>query len=182
MGFLGDYYLQIRADSPGDRKIVFPRKQCEKWIKHFEFDQTLEDKYYYIGNISISLSEEYYFFMMNENDFTNSKSDYSFENLLTKEEFKSLPIAVYAGEYYRRPHVFNSGWEETIHPEHLNTLNNALLRTFGKTETGNKKGILNFLKKEKEQDVPTIQKDAEKVRLFCEFAKFYYVRPTLIAM
>ena len=182
MGFLGDYFLQIKAESPGDRKIVFPRVQCEKWVKHFEFDESLKDDYYYIGNISISLSEEYFFFMMNENDFTNSKPDYSFENLLTKEEFNSLPIAVYAGEFYRRPHVFNSGWEETIHPEHLNTLNNALLRTFGSNEKENKKGILSFLKRGNEQNKPSIQKDAEKVKLFCEFAKFYYVRPTLITM
>ena len=77
MGFLGDYFLQIKADSPGDRKIVFPRIQCEKWVKHFEFDELLKDEYYYIGNISISLSEEYFFFMMNENDFTNTRNSFN---------------------------------------------------------------------------------------------------------
>jgi|GEM_PF-4290668 len=170
MGFLGNYKLEIIAPSPGDRRIVFPKIQSEKWISNFEFEEELSDQHYYIGAISISLSEEYYFLMMNENDFTNSNPNYSFENLLTKEEFESLPFAVYADDFYLRPHVFNSGWEETINPIHLNTLNNAILRVFEKDQNNdlsNKSRIL---------------EDAKKVKLFCEFAFFYFIRPTLIVI
>jgi len=105
MGFLGDYLLTIKAPSPGDRTIVFPRVQCEKWVKHFNFDQELEDPFYYIGQISISLSEEFYFLMVNESDFTSTNPNYSFEELLTKNEFESLPIATYANDFYLRLYI-----------------------------------------------------------------------------
>lgn len=170
MGFLGDYKLEIIAPSPGERKVVFPKIQSEKWVSKFDFEEELIDPYYYIGAISISLSEEYYFLMMNENDFTNSNPNYSFENLLSKEEFESLPYAVYARDFYLRPHVFNSGWEETINPMHLNTLNNAILRVFEKEQGGEL------------ENKNLIFEDAKKVKLFCEFAIFYFVRPSLIVI
>ena len=137
MGFLGSYFLEINAPSPGERKIVFPKLKCNHWVSHFEFEETLEDEHFYIGRFYISLSEDYYFFLLNENNLlTKANPKYSFEQLLTKEEYETLPIAVYLDQFYNRPHVFkNSGWEETINPIHLKTLNDALLREIARKKS-----------------------------------------------
>ena len=169
MGFLGDYKIIVTAQSPTDREIVFPKKIANQWIKKgLEFEEVQHDRDYYIGDIFTSISEEYYMFIVNDQSFTKQKKKLSLESLLSKKELSKLPLAVYAGDFYLRPHVFNSGWENTVNPIHLKSLNDSLLKYVS----------IDPLKLSKYK---TLIQNAKRVNLLCELAIYFFVRPKVIA-
>lgn len=170
MGFLGDYYLEIEAPSPGKRKVVFPRPIVDKWVKMgLDFEQELEDKEYYIGKISVKFSDEYYMFMMNKKSFVEKNHELSLETLFRQDEYQQLPVSFYAGSFDKRPYIFNHGWEETVNPTLLKKLNDKLI---------------NYLdeKPEIKMKYQQLLDDAKKVNIICELGIYFFVRLDVVAI